>query len=329
MRKYLLLILLTIPFAFWNCADNSDDPVDPPQPPVVIETTIENMIGDWEVYYVSKKVRLSKDQNPIELRGIGGEGYKVIIDNPSSYTYSDISGNLVETAGAEYTEYNANSNKTRWGYIVVAKDRKDSICFRGDMIVGDDLRLVEDTIVYFKPAITEANKFLGFTEKYYRYTTEQYFEVTDTRKFRNALTVPGQHPGVPKEIITKDFLTQGTGRWIIPGGGYKYYIDGQESKPTVDPAGTTFTFKTDGTYTSTNPTKSNQSQPGWYVVFDDVIHMFYNGTNLDAQGNPVVESSSLNVTTVTSLGFVDDTKDYGVFSGFLKIEQRVTTFRRD
>lgn len=332
MRKYILLILIAIPFTFWNCADNSDDPVEPPKPPVTAETTIGNMIGEWEVYYVSKKVRLNKDQNPIELRDIGGEGYRVIISNPSPYTYLGANGKSVETTEAEYAEYNANSDKTRWGKIVVVTEKKDSIRFRGSMIVGDDLHLVEDTTVYFKPTITEANKFLGFTEKYYRYTTEQYFEITDTRRFRNALTVPGQHPDVPKEVVTKDFLTQGTGSWII--AGYKYYIgEGdkwiEQSPSGGSPVGSTFTFRADGTYTSTNPTKSNQSKPGWYVIFDDVIHMFYEEAELDASGKPVVGSASLNVSLFTSLGFVDVSYSYSVFSGFLKTEKRETTFRRN
>ena len=334
MKKIFLLFTFALPFFFMACVNNDDnpDPVPPPDP--LDPVTVDNIIGEWQVYWASKLIRLSETDPRTPIRDVSFDGFRVSIQKSGT----DIL----------YREFNANERSTADGKIIEFRG-DTSMVFRGWVKI--DTHENPDTTIIFRPYIKKANQYMEISSTYWAHTSQQTYQIIDRKLFRNQSnsTSKDTYPNIAKVPVDKSFLTAGGGKWEITSyikvrrnaADNKLENLSQKERAEIDSliynsttkSGAKFQFadNEDRTCRSWLP-DGRETVSGTYRIYDDVIDYFFNKIN--DNGEPVEASSAFLVTgkviATSPNTFTEQTYNYIISEEDrkLKIDSKSTAFKR-
>ena len=252
MKKLLFLILILIPLLFANCSKNSGDEG---KPNTGIPITPENILGTWEIYHFTKRVRaagtLSNDKEESSgtaRRHADYDGYRITFDSDGK-TYFETNPLKHTTITGEYTvDASASSVTLRYKSPYTGQD--STTIMRITRMAGNEslyTRIMEYPLV-----IGDLN-----------------FEVEDIQYLRNIDKAPDAHPNVEKVSLSRDNMA---GSWKVKT--YKKTVNGNIEANAGDTiVNSIYAFDNNYKYKAFDP-DGELLQEGPYVITDDVIHMY-------------------------------------------------------
>lgn len=259
MRKKYIYILLSAFFLLFqvSCADNGDEPTPTPTPSGDEDAavTVENLTGEWQLYYFTKQV-----DNGLELRYFMEDGYG------TTFLPKDANGNYV------FKEVDPLGQVTRTGTYFVLKD--DSVRFKFKNERGIDTI----TAVYIGKLTT---KRLVTYDKYQRRlkTQETVYDVFDVRQFRNTATAPDDLEGA-KDMGAAIIADKLLGKWQVYS--YLSFVNGREdpalAQLQAENIGVVYHFykTTTGLLKFKLYNKSGVlADAGDVAIINDIIHLYF------------------------------------------------------
>ena len=253
LKNYLSYIFALI-LVFSSCANNSDEPdsVNPPTSDLV-DLKVENLIGDWEVYYATQEVFKYGNSGGIAHPDPTIKGFMVSFVN-----------------GTDYYETNAIGVKTVEGtYAIIGKDTI-ALTFKKKDRYGVLTNI--DTTAYrhiIRDPLT--GTFVQSDRYMLQAANDERYSVEDITKFRNINNTPSTYPNQPDLILKISDLY---GTWVQTKAQTQrgeYVID------SVKYHGTKMIFNLDSTFETYLPPASggSLSEAGKFYLIDDVVHLTY------------------------------------------------------
>ncbi len=252
MSKFLIFSSIFVLFLFGSCSTNSNGSDDDNNnnnnnsKPI----TPENVLGTWEIYYFTKRMRPAGTQSGTGTtrRHAEYDGYRITFENERK-TYFETNPLKQKTINGTYSVDESTSSITL--KYASPHSGKDSTTVMRITRMDDGGSLYTRVIEY--PLSVGDLK----------------YEVEDIQYLRNIDKAPNAHPNVDKVALSRENMT---GSWKVKK--YTKTIDGTVDSAAGDTiVNSVYKFDKDYTYKAYSP-DGEFIQHGPYAITDDVIHMY-------------------------------------------------------